>query len=65
MCHMKYYAFMHMVWAKVIVLLVTPILPPSLLHYAFMHMVAYVDDEYSDDIFLLVKYFVELIFILL
>jgi cytochrome c oxidase subunit IV len=58
---MKYYAFMHMVWAKVIVRLVTPILPPSLLCYAFMHMVAYVDDEYGDDIFRLVKYYVELI----
>ncbi len=61
MRRMKYYAFMHMVWAKVIVRLVTPILPPSLLYYAFMHMVAYVDDEYSDDISHLVKYFVELI----
>jgi hypothetical protein len=50
-----------MVWAKVIVRLVTPILPPSLLCYAFMHMVAYVDDEYGDDIFRLVKYYVELI----
>lgn len=46
-----------MVWAKVIVHLITPILPPSLLYYAFMHMVAYVDDEYSDDIFLLGEIF--------
>jgi cytochrome c oxidase subunit IV len=57
MCCLKYYAFMHMVWAKVIVHLVTPILPPSLLYYAFMHMVAYADDEYSDDIFLLGEIF--------